>query len=310
MTASSKDDLVQSVRDRLRNAARDRGRPFTELLELYAVERFLHRLGSSKQSERFVLKGGTLLRSWIGADTRPTRDVDLLGPNDLNEESLRSALEELLNVDVTDDGISFDVGSIITRPIRIGSAVLGLRAKFDGRFGRTRLRYQIDVGLGDAVFPAPVRIVPGGLLGMPLASVRAYTPYTSVAEKLEAVVVFGNANSRTKDYYDLYRIPAALNFQGPLLVESVRRTFARRTTTIPRERPDGLSDSFALDPLHSRRWQAFLAKGQLRATEMDFLKVVERIREFAEPVLNAARDGADFPSSWPSGGGWRRVRTR
>lgn len=305
MTRSSKSGLVQSVQDRLRNAARDRGRPFAELLELYAVERFLHRLGSSRQRERFVLKGATLLRNWLGVDTRPTRDVDLLGPVDLDEKSLREVLEELLCLDVQDDGIDFEVGSIVTRPIRAGSAVLGLRAKFDGRLGRTRLRYQIDVGLGDAVFPAAVEIVPGGLLGMPVASVRAYTPYTSVAEKLEAVVVHGNANSRTKDYYDLYQIPAVVAFDGPMLVESIRRTFARRATIIAGEPPEGLRDAFALDPLHSTRWHAFLRKGQLRITETDFVSVVASIRSFAQPALDAARGGQAFPHHWPPGGPWR-----
>ena len=112
-------------------------------------------------------------------------------------------------------------------------AVHGLRAKFDAHLGRTRLRYQIDVGLGDAVFPPAVRIIPGGLLGLPVASVRAYTPYTTVAEKLEAMVVLGEANSRTKDYYDLYQIPRVVAFDGPMLVESIRRTFARRATNLP-----------------------------------------------------------------------------
>jgi hypothetical protein len=293
------------VQDRLRNAAKERGRPFAELLELYAVERFLHRLGRSRQRERFVLKGALLLRQWLGADTRPTRDVDLLGPVDLDERALREALEEILGVGVEDDGIAFDLGSILTRPIRAGSAVLGLRAKFDAHLGRTRLRYQIDVGLGDAVFPPAVQIIPGGLLGLPVASVRAYTPYTTVAEKLEAMVVLGDANSRTKDYYDLYQIPGVLAFDGPMFVESIRRTFARRATNIPAEPPEGLRDAFARNPLHATRWRAFLAKGQLRVAETEFLGVVAGIRRFAQPVLEAARDGQPFVQHWPPGGPWQ-----
>jgi hypothetical protein len=68
-----------------------------------------------------------------------------------------------------------------------------------------------------------------------MASVRAYTPYTTVAEKLEAMVVLGNANSRLKDYYDLTTLPARLAFDGPTLVESIRRTFGRRAQRIPDE---------------------------------------------------------------------------
>ena len=92
MTQSRDSGFVQSVQDRLRSAAKERGRLFAELLELFAVERFLHRLGRPRQRDRFVLKGALLLRQWLGADTRPTRDIDLLGPVDLDERTLREAL--------------------------------------------------------------------------------------------------------------------------------------------------------------------------------------------------------------------------
>ena len=96
MTRPRASGLVQSVHDRLKKAARERGRPFAELLELYAVERFLHRLGRSPHRERFVLKGALLLRHWLGTDTRPTRDVDLLAPVDLDADGLRELLGDLL----------------------------------------------------------------------------------------------------------------------------------------------------------------------------------------------------------------------
>jgi predicted nucleotidyltransferase component of viral defense system len=202
--------LVHSVQTRLKNQAQESGRPFAELLELYAIERFLHRLASSPHRDHFVLKGALLLRHWLGTNTRPTRDIDLLGPVDLKAEHLRKILRDVMRVVVEDDGIEFALDSVVVEPIRAGSTVLGLRAKFDALLGRTRLRYQVDVGLGDAVFPATVDLVAGGLLGMPMASVRAYTPYTTVAEKLEAMVVLGEASSRTKDYYDLVALPQAL----------------------------------------------------------------------------------------------------
>lgn len=306
MTRPRPSGPVQSVQDRLRSAARDGGRPFVELLELYAVERFLHRLGRSAHRDRFVLKGALLLRYWLGADTRPTRDVDLLGPSGLQEEVLRELLGDILRIDVETDGIDFEVGSITIRPIRAESSVLGLRAKFNGHLGRTRTRYQVDVGLGDAVYPPAVEIVPGGLLGLPMASVRAYTPYTAVAEKLEAMVVLGAANSRAKDYYDLRELPRALAFDGPTLVESIRRTFARRATPLPAGPLEGLSDAFASDTLNATRWRAFVSKNGLRVTEVDFLGVVGSIRRFSQPVLDAARDGHPFDQHWPPGGPWRK----
>lgn len=298
--------LVHSIQERLKNEARARGRPFAELLELYAIERFLHRLGRSPHRDAFVLKGALLLRHWLGAQTRPTRDVDLLGPVDLGAERLHELLDDLLRLGVADDGIEFALDSMAVRPIRAESTVLGLRAKFDAHLGRMRLRYQVDVGLGDAVFPEAVDLVPGGLLGMPMASVRAYTPYTTVAEKIEAMVVLGDANSRTKDYYDLHELSRALAFDGPTLFESIRRTFARRATRIPAEPLEGLADAFGSDPVRASRWRAFLAKNRLTVAATDLLDVVANIREFAQPVLDAARDNRPFREHWPAGGLWHQ----
>jgi hypothetical protein len=297
--------LVHSIQARLKNAAREAGRPFAELLELFAVERFLHRLGRSEHRERFVLKGALLLRHWLGVHTRPTRDIDLLGAADMNAERLHGLLRELLVVEVEDDGIEFQPDSITVRSIRVESPVLGLRAKFDARLGRARLRYQVDVGLGDAVFPPAEAVVPGGLLGFPMASVRAYTPYTTVAEKLEAIVELGEANSRLKDYYDLALLPRALAFDGPTLVESIRRTFARRAMVVPSEALEGLSGAFAQSALNIRRWRAFLEKGGLKAASPDLFETVEGIRRFAQPALDAVRDGRSLVEHWPPGGPWR-----
>jgi len=297
--------LVHSSQARLKNKARETGRPFAELLELFAVERFLHRLGRSEHRERFVLKGALLLRHWLGVHTRPTRDIDLLGTEDLDAERLCGLLQELLRVEVEDDGIEFQLDSITVRPIRVESPVLGLRAKFDAQLGRTRLRYQVDVGLGDAVFPPAEEVVAAGLLGFPMASVRAYTPYTTVAEKLEAIVDLGEANTRMKDYYDLALLARKLAFDGPTLVESVRRTFARRATPIPAEPLEGLIDAFAQNPLNVGRWRAFLDKGGLTAAGRDLRETVADIRRFTQPALGAAREEGAPVEHWPPGGPWR-----
>jgi len=152
--------LAHSVLTRLKNEARQRERPFAELLELYALERFLHRHGSSLHRDRFVLKGALLLRHWLGADTRPTRDIDLLGPVDLREENLRAFLNDLLVLPVEEDGIVFDLDSIAIRPIRGESAVLGLRARFEGLLrplraaSCARIR-RLNVGRGDTAHIRP-----------------------------------------------------------------------------------------------------------------------------------------------------------
>jgi hypothetical protein len=104
--------IVHSVQDRLKNEAQANGRPFAELLELFAIERFLHRLGRSPERDQFVLKGGLLLRHWLGTSTRPTRDIDLLGPVGLGAKELHNSLAGLMRLVVEDDGIEFALDSI------------------------------------------------------------------------------------------------------------------------------------------------------------------------------------------------------
>lgn len=297
--------LVDSILSRLKNEAKAAGRPFTELLELFAIERFLHRLGTSDQRGEFVLKGALLLREWLGADRRPTRDIDLLGSPGLAPADLRARLEGVIAAPVEDDGIELLAETVEVQPLRRETSVHALRARLEGRLGNVRLRYQIDVGLGDEVFPPPAEIVPGGLLGFPMASLRAYTPPTTIAEKLEAMVVLGAANSRLKDYYDLLMLPRTLELDGPTLAEAIERTFARRGTAIPADRLEGLSDDYAQSPLNRSRWRALLRKGALTAVEGDLPAVVEEIRRFAEPPLAAARDGVAFDRQWTPAGGWR-----
>jgi hypothetical protein len=135
---------------------------------------------------------------------------------------------------------------------------------------------------------------------------RAYTPYTTIAEKLEAAAVLGEANSRIKDYYDLALLPRTLAFDGALLAEAIRRTFARRSTPIPEGVPDGLSDVFAQTPVNARRWKGFLDKGRLLESERPGLEqIVQEIRTFALPALKAASEANSFGAYWPPGGPWK-----
>jgi len=220
---------------------------------------------------------------------------------------LSAALQTILRTDVEADGIVFETESLDIQRIRQGSPVVGLRGKFNARLGRTRLRYQVDVGLGDALFPEPVSLVPGGLLGMPAASVRAYTPYTMIAEKLEAMVVLGEANTRIKDYYDLAMLPRAVAFDGSTLLEAIRRTFKQRGTGIPREL-EGLATPFASSPVNTRRWEALLSRTQSPDVGRTLLDAVQSIREFVDPLLIALHLGAQFEESWRDGGPWRKRR--
>lgn len=161
----------------------------------------------------------------------------------------------------------------------------------------------MDAGVGDEVFPPPEDIVPGVLLDLEQASVRAYTPYTSIAEKLEAMIILGGANTRMKDYYDLSELPAQLAFDGTILAESIERTLARRETSIDELPLEGLGDEFAADILNAGAWRTFVTRGKLNADD-ELAAVVKKIRRFVDPVLDAIVVGRSFTQRWRPGGPW------
>jgi hypothetical protein len=297
--------MAQSVLARLKTRAQTEDRAFSELLTLYAVERFLHRLGRSRHRDAFVLKGALMLRHWLDLPARPTRDIDLLGPSGLTVEGVRAVVREILAAEVEDDGIEYEPETLDVEPIRLESPVLGLRVRFTGFLGRTELNHQVDIGLGDEVYPPSAEVKPTALLDLPVASVKAYTPYTAIAEKLEAVVILGDANSRMKDYHDFDLLSRELAFDGTVLVEALRRTFRARGTPFPQAEPRGLTADFAANETSRKQWRAFLAKSALAEPDGGLAGVVARVRDFLMPVLEAAREGDDFQARWSPGGPWR-----
>lgn len=297
--------LAHSVQARLKSVAETEGRPFAELLDFYGIERLLHRLGKSKHCDRFVLKGALLIRHWLGTDTRPTRDVDLMGPLGLDAESVRAVVTDLLETRVDDDGMEFDPSSLRMEPIREASPEPGYRARFEGYLGQMVIHYQVDVVSGDSVYPPETKVQLAGLLNFPVAEIRAYTPYSVVAEKLEAMVALGDANSRMKDYYDLAALAAGLSFDGETLADAIRACFTQRSTAIPEREPVGMSAEFAADDVHGTLWRAFRRKAMLPESFSELSEPLAIIRPFALPPLHAARTQDGFRQKWPPGGPWK-----
>ena len=298
--------LAHSIQARLKAKAEAERRPFAELLDLYGIERLLHRLGKSKHRDRFILKGALLVRHWLGADARPTRDVDLVGPPGLDADGVRAAVTDILETRVEDDGVEFDLASLRLEAIREASPLPGYRARFEGFLGQAVIHFQVDVVSGESVFPPGTKVQMPGLLGLPVAEIRGYTPYSVVAEKLEAIVALGDSNSRMKDYYDLTSIAAGISFDGETLAEAMRVCFAQRSTAIPDGVPVGLDPGFAADNAHARLWRAFRRKSMLPESSSEFTDVVAGILSFVLPPLHAARLREGFGQEWRPGGPWRQ----
>jgi len=297
--------VAASIHRRLLDLAHERQRPFNELLQYYAIERFLFRLGQSSHRQHFILKGALLLRTWDPLTSRPTMDIDLLGFGDNAIEALVRVVQECMLVDVADDGVRFDPASVRGESITRDAEYLGVRVLFEGTLGeRTRLHLQVDVGLGDAVVPAPIGIEYPVLLDQAHPLLLGYTAETVVAEKLHAMVELDLANSRMKDFWDIVNLARRQEFQLQALVDSVVATFSRRGTAIPGVPPTAFTEAFFDSPAKQIQWRAFLKKSRLPDTELR--TTIVDLATFAMPVLTAAAAGEPKHATWSPATGWRQ----
>ncbi len=197
-----------------------------------------------------------LLATWFDEPHRATRDVDLLGFGDAAEDALLKTFREIMAVEV-DDGVAFDLKGLRIEAVREELEYGGSRLRTTAALAGARIPITVDIGFGDAVEPGVEDIDLPVLLDMPSPHLRAYPPETVIAEKFHAMVVLGRANSRMKDYYDVWMLTGAFEIDPERLRRAVTATFERRRSTIPVEVPDGLSDAFANDPAKQRQWSAF-----------------------------------------------------
>ena len=282
-------NTAASVRARLLNMARTDKRDFTLVLIRYALERLLYRLSISEHADHFLLKGALLFDLWFDVPFRPTRDMDLLGFGVAEEPHLIAAFSDLCTLAV-DDGIRFDAQSIRAAEIRKEANYAGIRVTLLAWIDGARCPVQVDVGYGDAVTPAPESVeYPVMLQEFPAPMLRVYPRYTVVAEKLDAMITLGVANSRMKDYFDLWVLAQYSDFDGAVLRQAIGATLSRRGTGIPPDVPFGLSDAFATDPQKQMQWQGFLKKNRLEALSLNL--VVADLRKFLIPPLQDLASG-------------------
>lgn len=296
-------NIAASVRARLLRLARERGDDFQLLLTRYANERLLYRLAKSGHGARFVLKGAVLFTLWTGKPHRATRDVDLLGFGDPSEDNIRAVFAEILALDIEDDGVTFHAESIAVGPIREDQNYGGVRVVLAAHVTTAEVRLQIDIGFGDAITPDATVVDFPALLDFPAPRLRAYPRETVVAEKVEAMVQLGLANSRMKDFYDLVILSRMFPFDGELVVRALRATFERRGTPLPPGLPVALTAAFAQDPTKNTQWSAFVRKAG-GVNIGDLAVVTPAIVAFIERPLAAAANATSFSAQWSPGGPW------
>ncbi len=306
MKNSRPKNIAASVRQRLLNISRESGDDTHLVWTRYATERLLYRLSVSAYSEEFVLKGAMLFVAWTGRVYRPTVDMDFLGYGEDSSQRFAEIFRSLSVMDVEPDGLKFDPTTVHAGPIREQQDYQGQRVTLTAFLEKGRIPIQVDIGFGDIITPAAVEVEYPTILKFPAPIIRTCPRETVVAEKLHAMVFLGIANSRMKDFFDMYVLAKDFDFDGGTLVHAIQATFQRRKTRIPVEVPLALTDEFAHHEDKLVQWSGFIRKGGLdehRYSELP--EILALLKVFLLPVMKAAGNNRDIPHQWPKGGPWR-----
>lgn len=300
-------DPAASVRVRLLDHAKRHGDDYQRVLTRYAIERLLFRLSQTEASERYVLKGAMLFVTWPEHVYRPTGDLDLLGHGDPDPVAITELFTRICQVEAPEDGIVFDPATLKIEPVREADKYQGVQLSLKGELARAVIPVRVDIGFGDHVYPPPMRrAFPSLLSDLPVAHILMYPPETVVAEKFEAMIRFGAANGRIKDFHDIWVTTRTFRFDLPSLVEAVGGTLRRRETLIPNEMPTGLTEQFARITEERGLWSGFLRRNPPTLPPPPFEELQEELRRFFGPVIASLTLPESAKGRWdPESGAWR-----
>jgi hypothetical protein len=269
------------------------------------LERLLFRISQSEHKMTFILKGALLFELWTEEIHRPTRDADFLSIGSSDPRRFEAIFKEICVLPVVDDGLVFDPSSVTARQIKEGADYEGVRVSFLGYLEKARIPMQLDIGFGDAVTPPAVETAFPTILDGPAAVLLTYPRETVVAEKFEAMVKLGIANTRMKDFHDLYSLSRLFSFEGQVLSEAIMRTFERRETRLPSALPTAFTAEFFEDESKQRQWTAFIGKNKLYIESVPLKTVVGSIEQFIMPLVRGVTTEGHWSRSWRAGGPWQ-----
>jgi predicted nucleotidyltransferase component of viral defense system len=299
------ENIPASIQARLKNKADESGRPFSELLQYYGMERFLYRLSKTSYVNDFILKGGLMFYGLEIPMRRTTRDIDFLGISEDTQRDVLSVFRNAISIPCPEDGVRFDSSTLRLSPSQVDENQGGLRVTFVGYLGKTRMPIQVDIGFSDELASEALNMdYPVLLAGMEKPHLRGYPLESIISEKLHAMTRFGEANSRWKDYYDIYLLANTFEFESQALSEAIKSTFNNRPSKLPDQIPVSLREEFAITNQES--WETFLTKSKLRDGSIKELRqVVNKIWEFLEyPLREIQLDEPGKPKRWNRSDGW------
>jgi predicted nucleotidyltransferase component of viral defense system len=296
-------NIAASVHQLLLNKAKESSRPFNELLQYFAIERFIYRLSKSPHADQFILKGALMFSAWCGPASRPTMDIDLLGKIDNQLDTITTVMKNVCLTDVEPDGMFFNADTVDAVRITEDVKYEGVRVRVLGSLGKARVSIQIDIGFGDVIVPNVGTVSYPAILDFPAPELKGYTMESTIAEKFQAMVKIGVLNSRMKDFYDIWFLSRTFDFKGEVLGEAIEKTFEKRNTPVNLEA--ALFDhSFGLNKDKDVQWRGFIKKAKLTGAPETFEEIVAAVKYFLEPLAASIAERKAFNRIWTAPGPW------
>ena len=241
----------------IRNKAAGDGDKAQILLRIYMMERLLERISVSRYRDNFILKGGMLVSSLVGVDMRTTMDIDTtVRALPLTQEKAKAFLEEIMAIDL-EDNVSFRITKI--EDIMEGHEYEGIRFHIEGVLEKLRQTIKIDISTGDAIIPAAVKYELPLILENRKIGLWAYNMETLLAEKLETVMTRAEANTRMRDFYDIYILTRqkAFEFNPTHLKEAFAATCRKRGSEAAIPSFDEVLESIEASPEMQDAWENY-----------------------------------------------------
>lgn len=270
---------AKSLMDKSRNLAATYNITANEVLQNYMFERILERLSISEYKNNFILKGGLLLSSIMGIDTRTTMDMDTcIKGIDLTDEQLYEVLQEILNIDVGDN-VSFEIKN--SKPIREEDTYGGLRYNLVAKFDNIKVDLSIDIATGDLITPREIEYDYKMIFEDRSLKIMTYNIESIIAEKFQTVISRGILNSRMKDYYDLYYLLTYKEISKKNLKNAIIRTFEKRETDI--NDIDRVLTEIKTSDFIKELWITY-SKQHAYANNIEFEQVINVIQKIKEII--------------------------
>ena len=290
-------DIAASVLAKLKNKVKATGISYQQCLQLFFQEEFLRRLAGSKYAENFILKGGLFIYTLTNFESRATVDVDFL-MRGLNNDLARmdEIIAEILSVDTGNDFITFKATKMA--PIAVQRKYHGISTQITGYIKNVRVPFNVDIGVGDVIVPnAQRRNIQTQLDGYEKPEILTYSLESTIAEKFDAILQRFELTGRMKDFYDIYYLSRAFDFDGLKLQTAIQETLHNRGPAYEKDSFDRIL-ALAGDADMQTKWRYFLKT--LGNPDMPFAEIIVGIQQFLSPVWKAILEEIELIATWHS----------